>query len=183
MPKPLLSSPLHPLSVSSRTVHIPGAHTCTQAHKISHTPPTLSETVKTGAHTPPFHGVPIQAAAALPKLLVLLSCHTLGAAAPGPTRLIWTQVGGVTANIREQCCCSCCKSAQETASAAVEYILFSSACENGYSGVKKPQTCSEGFCLNWFIWMQLWLSCTVLLQFKIFNSKSKWGFPPVLLVS
>lgn len=94
MPKPLLSSPLHPLSVSSRTVHIPGAHTCTQAHKISHTPPTLSETVKTGAHTPPFHGVPIQAAAALPKLLVLLSCHTLGAAAPGPTRLIWTQVGG-----------------------------------------------------------------------------------------
>ncbi|TNM97548.1 hypothetical protein fugu_015704, partial [Takifugu bimaculatus] len=75
----------------SRTVHIPGAHTCTQAHKTSHTPPTLSETVKTGAHTPPFHGVPIQAAAALPKLLVLLSCHTLGAAAPEPTHLIWTQ--------------------------------------------------------------------------------------------
>lgn len=122
MPKLLL----HPLSVSSRTVHIPGAHTCTRAHKISHTPPSLSETVKTRAHTPPFHRVPIQAAATLPKLLVLLSCHTLGAAAPEPTRLIWTQVGGVTANICEQCCCSRCKSAQETASAAVEYILFSS---------------------------------------------------------
>lgn len=150
MPKLLLSFPLHPLSVCSRTVHIPEAHTCTQAHKFSHTPPTLSETVKTGAHTPPFHGVLIQAAAALPKLLVLLSCHTLGAAAPEPTHLIWTQVGEVTTNICEQCSCSCCKSGQETASAAVEYILFSSACENGYSGVKKPQTsvCSEGFCIN-----------------------------------
>lgn len=38
-PAPPSPPHLHPLSFSPRTVHIPGARTCTQAHKIRHTPP------------------------------------------------------------------------------------------------------------------------------------------------